>query len=117
MMSAKRTDGTIVFKESKPLSIGSGSTTQTLATSDDEYFYGGGTQNGRFSHKGKSINIKMKVDGRMDKFHLQIHSTGQIKVMVYYVILLKKVNMILLNQIVRISQQVMMKMNLMHITL
>ncbi|WP_158554141.1 TIM-barrel domain-containing protein [Absiella sp. AM54-8XD] len=58
MMSAKRTDGTIVFKESKPLSIGSGSTTQTLATSDDEYFYGGGTQNGRFSHKGKSINIK-----------------------------------------------------------
>ena len=48
MMSAKRTDGTIVFKESKPLSIGSGSTTQTLATSDDEYFYGGGTQNGRF---------------------------------------------------------------------
>src|SRR5699024_10168989 len=26
-------------------------------TNDDEYFFGGGTQNGRFTHKGKSINI------------------------------------------------------------
>ena len=32
-------------------------TVLTLAESPDEYFYGGGVQNGRFSHKGRVINI------------------------------------------------------------
>lgn len=31
--------------------------TVLIKESDDEYFYGGGVQNGRFSHKGKRINI------------------------------------------------------------
>lgn len=35
-----------------------GTTTVTLASSPDEYFYGGGVQNGRFSHRGKIIAIE-----------------------------------------------------------
>ena len=41
-------------------------TTITLAGRADEYFYGGGVQNGRFSHKGKQIAIENSnnwVDG------------------------------------------------------
>lgn len=33
-------------------------TVQTLKTDDSEYFYGGGQQNGRFSHKGKKLAIR-----------------------------------------------------------
>ena len=33
-------------------------TTMTLTAADDEYFYGGGVQNGRFSHKGNVIAIE-----------------------------------------------------------
>lgn len=49
--------GQEVFTESLPISTTSGVTKQTLKTQNDEYFYGGGTQNGRFSHKGEIINI------------------------------------------------------------
>ena len=55
-----------VWKESEPLKYKDNETVQTLETNDDEYFYGGGMQNGRFSHKGKTINIKNEnnwVDG------------------------------------------------------
>lgn len=65
-MTVKRADGTIVMQESEPLTIASGKTSQKLAASADEYFYGGGTQNGRFSHKGQVIKIAIDntwVDG------------------------------------------------------
>lgn len=55
-----------IWKEAEPLKYKSNETIQTLETNDDEYFYGGGQQNGRFSHKGKTINIKNEnnwVDG------------------------------------------------------
>lgn len=58
LMTVKRADGSIVLKESEPLQIASGNTKQVLEASDDEYFYGGGTQNGRFSHKGQVIKIE-----------------------------------------------------------
>lgn len=45
-----------VIKESSPLSYNDG-VTQTLYQNKDEYFYGGGMQNGRFTHKGKIIHI------------------------------------------------------------
>lgn len=45
-----------VLDESAPLSIGN-QTVQQLEQKSDEYFFGGGTQNGRFTHKGKTINI------------------------------------------------------------
>lgn len=46
----------VVFQEKDALVIGS-STVQTLEKNDNENFYGGGTQNGRFVHTGESINI------------------------------------------------------------
>ena len=48
----------VVWREAEPLKYKSNETIQTLETSEEEYFYGGGQQNGRFSHKGKVINIK-----------------------------------------------------------
>lgn len=56
----------LVWKEAEPLKYKDTETIQTLEASEDEYFYGGGQQNGRFSHKGKVINIKNEnnwVDG------------------------------------------------------
>ena len=41
-----------------PVAFEKGKTTITLNCKDDEYFYGGGVQNGRFSHRGKSIAIE-----------------------------------------------------------
>ncbi len=53
----KKADGTVIWEEAAPLKYKSGSTYQTLKTDANEYFYGGGTQNGRFSHKGNTIKI------------------------------------------------------------
>lgn len=52
-----KTDGTIVWEEAAPLKYKNGSTYQTLKTDANEYFFGGGTQNGRFSHKGNTIKV------------------------------------------------------------
>ncbi len=57
LMKVTKTNGDIVWEESAPLKYKSGSTVQTLKTDADEYFFGGGTQNGRFSHKGEIIKI------------------------------------------------------------
>lgn len=48
--------GSVVMQESAALSLGN-RTTQSLVKNSDENFYGGGTQNGRFVHTGKTINI------------------------------------------------------------
>lgn len=56
-MTVKNSNNEIVLQESAPLTIQNHSTIQTLTEDETEYFYGGGTQNERFSHKGKSINI------------------------------------------------------------
>lgn len=50
-------DGTPIWAEAKPLSLSKQGTTQTLKTNADEFFYGGGQQNGYLSHKGRSIGI------------------------------------------------------------
>lgn len=49
--------GAMVWSESVGLSRNSTASFQTLAVADDEYFFGGGMQNGRFSHKGHRIRI------------------------------------------------------------
>jgi alpha-glucosidase (family GH31 glycosyl hydrolase) len=46
----------VIFKELQPLQFGE-TTTQTLSTSPNEFYYGGGQQNGYFSHKGTKIDI------------------------------------------------------------
>lgn len=49
--------GREVMKEAAPVSFEKGKTRLTLNEQPGEYFYGGGVQNGRFSHKGKQIAI------------------------------------------------------------
>lgn len=47
----------IVMEMLKPVEFGDGKVILVLKENSREYFYGGGVQNGRFSHKGKSISI------------------------------------------------------------
>ncbi|WP_443937822.1 TIM-barrel domain-containing protein [Pedobacter sp. MW01-1-1] len=42
----------------KPIAFEKNGVTLSLKENPDEYFYGGGVQNGRFSHKGKQIAIE-----------------------------------------------------------
>ncbi|MFI3315807.1 MAG: glycoside hydrolase family 31 protein, partial [Rikenellaceae bacterium] len=48
----------VVFESVEPVTFKSNKTSIKLKEHDDEYFYGGGVQNGRFSHKGNSISIE-----------------------------------------------------------
>ncbi|HFI4795880.1 TPA: TIM-barrel domain-containing protein [Elizabethkingia anophelis] len=48
----------VVAEEVEPLSFEKNKTSLTLKENPQEYFYGGGVQNGRFSHKGKAIAIE-----------------------------------------------------------
>lgn len=47
-----------VAETTSPFTFGDRETSISLKESPDEYFYGGGVQNGRFSHKGKAIAIE-----------------------------------------------------------
>ena len=53
----KRT-GKAVIESVAPVAFDKNGTTLTFKARDNEYFYGGGVQNGRFSHKGKAIAIE-----------------------------------------------------------
>ncbi|GLZ78894.1 hypothetical protein Afil01_37010 [Actinorhabdospora filicis] len=59
--AVERADGTPVWRETAPVSwtrAGSGwRTSQHLARGEREQFFGGGMQNGRFSHRGTTIKI------------------------------------------------------------
>lgn len=48
----------VVLEEMAPVSFEKGKVILTLKENPQEYFYGGGVQNGRFSHKGKAISIE-----------------------------------------------------------
>ena len=50
--------GACVIEQTAPVAFGPKEVTVTLKEQPDEYFYGGGVQNGRFSHKGKVIAIE-----------------------------------------------------------
>ena len=50
--------GKTVIEETAPVRFDKGKAMVTLAERPGEYFYGGGVQNGRFSHKGKVISIE-----------------------------------------------------------
>ncbi len=50
--------GETVVESISSVSFEKNATTLTLKARSNEYFYGGGVQNGRFSHKGKSIAIE-----------------------------------------------------------
>lgn len=48
----------VVMEEVEPVAFSKGKVTVTLKENPQEYYYGGGVQNGRFSHKGKAIAIE-----------------------------------------------------------
>lgn len=49
---------TLALEEVEPVAFEKGEVIITLKENPQEYFYGGGVQNGRFSHKGKVISIE-----------------------------------------------------------
>ncbi len=51
------TTGKVVAETLSPVNFAGNKTTMRLREQPGEYFYGGGVQNGRFSHKGKVIDI------------------------------------------------------------
>lgn len=51
-------NGKTVIEQAAPTQFEKKRVTMTLKGRTDEYFYGGGVQNGRFSHKGKAIWIE-----------------------------------------------------------
>ena len=53
-----REKNTLVAEEIAPILFEKDKVSLTLKENTSEYFYGGGVQNGRFSHKGKSIAIE-----------------------------------------------------------
>jgi alpha-glucosidase (family GH31 glycosyl hydrolase) len=55
LMDKKRNK--ILWSEKEPLTLAEDQTVQTLNTKGEEYFYGGGQQNGYYSHKNTKINI------------------------------------------------------------
>ena len=50
--------GKTVIEETAPVLFKNAKTTITLKSNEGEFFYGGGVQNGRFSHAGKVIDIE-----------------------------------------------------------
>ena len=52
----------IIWQESRALSYGP-STVQTLRRGESENFFGGGMQNGYFSHRDASVNIRLNTRG------------------------------------------------------
>lgn len=50
--------GKVAVEETAPVSFDKSKVQVTLRENDGEYFYGGGVQNGRFSHRGKAIAIE-----------------------------------------------------------
>lgn len=50
--------GNTALEEAEPILFEKERVTLKLKENPQEYFYGGGVQNGRFSHKGKSISIE-----------------------------------------------------------
>lgn len=52
-----RSKGAVVMEETEPLVLADSETVQKLVKHEKEHFYGGGTQNGRFVHTGKTIQI------------------------------------------------------------
>ena len=66
LMTVANEKGEKVIEMLEPFAIAAKKTTLTLKEREGEYFYGGGVQNGRFSHKGKEIaivNTNNWVDG------------------------------------------------------
>ncbi|MBE7163066.1 MAG: DUF4968 domain-containing protein, partial [Williamsia herbipolensis] len=62
LMSLADARGRTVMRESSPLSWSADGTTQTLASSKREAFYGAGEQNGSYTLTGKTVNVANSFD-------------------------------------------------------
>lgn len=60
-----KNNATVIWQEAKPITYGP-ATVQTLRRGDNENFYGGGMQNGYFSHRDTSVNIRLNTRGWSD---------------------------------------------------
>ncbi|MDZ4992752.1 DUF5110 domain-containing protein [Clostridium perfringens] len=49
----------VIWEEAEPLQYNENSTKQTLVSDKKEHFFGGGVQNGYFSHKGTNVNVEL----------------------------------------------------------
>ena len=57
MTVTNKKTGRVAVSQARPTEFKDNETSVFLSTGPQEYFYGGGVQNGRFSHKGKKIEI------------------------------------------------------------
>ena len=53
----KADNKTLLWKELQPLEIGEKASFQTLSSTSDEVFFGGGQQNGQYAFKGKTLEV------------------------------------------------------------
>ena len=86
MTVTDRASKKVVVEETTPATIKEGVAAMTFKADDKEYFYGGGMQNGRFSHRGKVvqiINSNNWVDGGVTSPTPFYWSTGGYGVMWY----------------------------------
>lgn len=51
-------NGQEIIRQTSPTNFGHSKVSMTLEQGPNDWFYGGGVQNGRFSHKGQSIDIR-----------------------------------------------------------
>lgn len=78
--------GTIALEQAEPVSFDKERVILKLKETPQEYFYGGGVQNGRFSHKGKTISIENQnswTDGGVASPNPYYWSTGGYGLMWY----------------------------------
>lgn len=86
MSVSDRLGGAPIVEEKKAPLFKSSATITYLSMGEDEYFYGGGVQNGRFSHRGQSIAIENTnnwVDGGVASPTPFYWSTGGYGIMAY----------------------------------
>lgn len=87
-------NGKVVIEEVEPIVFEKDMVTLKLKEQSDEYFYGGGVQNGRFSHKGRFIAIENQNSWTDGGVASQILFIGRQTVMASCGIRLKKEFMI-----------------------
>ena len=57
LISVRDKEGNMIVEQTEPLTFTDESTTLGFKEGPDEWYYGGGVQNGRFSHRGRAIEI------------------------------------------------------------
>ncbi|GGB18011.1 hypothetical protein GCM10011492_04830 [Flexivirga endophytica] len=78
-LTMTRSNGTVLWRETAPLSWNDDGTTQHLAQGATEQYFGGGMQNGRFSHRGQKLSISKDgwdEGGQPNSVPFYISSTG-----------------------------------------